>query len=341
MAQGQGTENMDGAKKAAIVLLALGKDAAGKVLKNLDESEVEKIAANIASMGSVPIEVQRKVLSEFTGALVSSRSASAGGVDRAAEMLEVALGKPKASEIVTKVRRLNSPGSLAKIEQMDAATVAEFLKDEHPQTIALIMAQLDPQFAAGALSALPDGVRAEVAVRIAKMETISPESTEHINEILSSQLEGIGGSDVTDAGGVKILADILNVTERSTEKELLDAIEVKDADLATKVKQLMFVFDDVLLLEDRAVQRVLREVDTKDLAVALKAADESVKEKIFKNISERAAAMIQEEIDYMGPKRLSEVEAAQQAIVEVIRNLEESGEILIPGRGGGQDDVIV
>ena len=334
-------EELDGTKKAAIVLLALGKEAAGEVIKNLPDAQVEKIAAEIAAMGSVPVEVQERALREFTGALASGHKASSGGVGRVAEFLESALGKPKASEIVTRVRRLRTTGAMTKLEQMDAGTVAEFLKDEHPQTIALIITQLEPQFAAATLSALPEETRGDVALRIATMDTVSPDATDEIDRILAEQLEGIGNSNTTAPGGVKILADILNVTELATEKEVLSAIKAKDEAVASQVKKLMFVFDDILLLEDRSLQRVLRQVDTKNLAVALKAADDHVKEKIFKNISERAAAMIQEEIDYMGPKRLSEVEGAQQAIVDVIRNLEESGEIIIPGRGGGADDVIV
>jgi flagellar motor switch protein FliG len=296
------------------------------------------IAGEIASLGPVPQEVTDRVLKEFTGAMAGG---SQGGVNRVAEFLETALGKSKASEIVNRVQRQSTTGALRKLEQMESATVAEFLKSEHPQTIALIVAQLNPQFAADTLAALPEELRTEVAMRIATMDNISPDTAADIDQILTLQLEGIEGADVTTAGGVKILADILNVTDRDVEKEVLDALELRDAGVANGVKKLMFIFDDILLLEDRAMQRVLREVDTKDLAVALKAADEEVKQKIFNNISERAAAMIQEEIDYMGPKRLSEVEAAQQSVVEVIRNLEESGEILIPGRGGASDDVIV
>jgi flagellar motor switch protein FliG len=339
--EGRNWEDLKGTTKAAIVLLALGKEAAGQVIKNLPDKQVEKIAAEIASIGSVPAEVQERALREFTGTLVSGQKASSGGVSRVAEFLESALGKPKASEIVTRVRRLSSTGAMTKLEQMDAGTVAEFLKDEHPQTIALIITQLDPQFAASILSALPEKARGEVAMRIATMDTISPDATDEVERILAEQLEGFGDSNTTAAGGVKTLADILNVTERAKEKEVLSAIEARDEAVASQVKKLMFVFDDILLLEDRSLQRVLREVDTKELAVALKAADDEVKQKIFNNISERAAAMIQEEIDYMGPKRLSEVENAQQAIVDVIRHLEESGEIIIPGRGGGADDVIV
>jgi flagellar motor switch protein FliG len=333
--------NLSGAGKAAIVLLSLGKEAAGQVMKNLKDSDVEKIAAEMSRLGQVPKEVQESVLREFTGAMASGGKGSLGGSGRAVELLETALGRQKASDIITRMKRLNATGALRKLEQMEPAMAAEFLSDEHPQTIALILAQVEPDFAAAALSAMPQDVRANVAMRIARLESISPDTTKEIEGILLTQLEGLGGTAVATANGVKILADILNSTTRDTEKEVLEALEAEDDSVASQVRKLMFVFDDILLLEDRSLQRVLREVDTKDLSVALKAADQEVKDKIFKNISERAAAMIQEEIDYMGPKRLSEVEAAQQAVVEVIRNLEESGEIIVPGRGGGSDDVIV
>jgi flagellar motor switch protein FliG len=337
--QGQDLKDLSGAAKAAIVLLSVGKEAATQIVKNLGDSTVEKIASEVARLGDVPSEVQEKVLQEFTAAM--GGGAGGGGIARATAFLESTLGRQKASEIVTRMKRLKATGTLRKLEQMEPAMVTEFLADEHPQTVALIMAQLEAGFAAAALSAMPDEVRADVAMRIAKLEGIPPETTKEIEGILASQLEGIRSGSVSTADGVKILADILNSTDRDTEKEVLEALESKDESVASQVRKLMFIFDDILLLEDRSVQRVLREVDTKDLAVALKAADEEVKEKIFKNISERAAAMIQEEIDYMGPKRLSEVEAAQQAVVEVIRNLEESGDIIVPGRGGGGDDIIV
>ncbi len=331
--------HLGGARKAAIVLLSMGKDTATQVVKNLKDSEVEKIAVEMACLGQVPPEVQDNVLREFTGAM--GAGAGAGGVARATAFLESTMGRQKASEIVARIKRLNASGALRKLEQMDPAMAAEFLSDEHPQTIALIMAQVEADFAATALSAMPQDVRADVAMRIARLEGISPDTTKEIEGILSAQLADLGGGGVTATDGVKVLADILNSTERDTEKEVLEALEAKDDSVASQVRKLMFIFDDILLLEDRSIQRVLREVDTKDLSVALKAADEEVKQKIFKNVSERAAAMIQEEIDYMGPKRLSEVEAAQQAVVEVIRNLEESGDIIVPGRGGGGDDIIV
>jgi flagellar motor switch protein FliG len=334
-------DNLDGTKKAAIVLLSLGKQASKEVLKSLDDAEVERIAEEIAGIGAVPTQIQQKVLQDYTSALASV--ASSGGVDKATEMLESALGKAKASEIVGKVRRLSASNSMRKLEQMemDTSTIAELLKGEHPQTIALVMAQFQPHVAATMLSSLPPELRAEVAMRIATMGTISPDISEDIGKVLASELEGMGRQNVTAAGGVKIIADILNAVGRATEKEVLEFMEEKDAEVANQIKQLMFVFDDILMLDDRSLQRVLREIDTKELSVALKAADEEIKEKIFNNMSERAATMIKEEIEFMGPKRLSEVEEAQQRIMEAIRSLEEAGEIVIPGRGGDAGDVIV
>jgi flagellar motor switch protein FliG len=332
--------NLAGTTKAAIVLLSMGKDAATRIVKSLKDSEVEKIATAMASLDNVPPDVQDRVLKEFTGAMGSS-GGGMGGLARATAFLESTLGRQKASEIVSRMKRLKATGALRKLEQMQPGMVAEFLSDEHPQTIALIMAQLEADRAAGVLSAMPQEIRGDVAMRIAKLEAIAPETAREIEGVIFTQLQGMRSGEVTTTDGVKLLADILNSGDREIEREVLEAIEAKEDSLASRVRKLMFIFDDILLLEDRSVQRVLREVDTKDLAVALKAADEDVKKKIFKNISERAAAMIQEEIDYMGPKRLSEVETAQQAVVDVIRNLEESGEIIVPGRGGGGDDIIV
>jgi len=335
-------DQIDGKKKAAIFLLSLGSEASAEVIKNLDEREIEALANEVAAIGMVPQNVKDSVLKEMASALGSAATGGAGGVGKAEEMLEVALGKPKASEIVGKMRMRKASGALRQIEEMDSSTVVEFLKGEHPQTIALIIAHLESQAAANMLAALPEEQRVEVARRIATLGTVSPDAAAEVEQILASQLEGLGkGEDVAAASGVKILADILNVADRSTEKEVLGAISDDSPEIANQVKQLLFVFDDILKLDDRAVQRVLREVDTNDLALALKASDEEIKKKILDNVSERAAEMIQEEIEYMGPKRLSEVEAAQLRIIEVIRSLEEANEIIIPGRGGGSGDTVV
>ena len=342
MAEPANWDRINGRRKAAIFLLSLGSEASAEVIKNLDEREIEALANEIAAIGMVPQNVKDRVLKEMASSLGSAATGGAGGAGKAQEMLEAALGKPKASEIVGKMKTHKSTGALRQIEQMDSGTVVEFLKGEHPQTIALIIAHMDSQAAANMLGALPEEQRVEVARRIATLGTVSPDAAAEVEQILASQLEGLGkGEDVSTASGVKILADILNVADRSTEKEVLGAISDDSPEIANQVKQLLFVFDDILKLDDRAVQRVLREVDTNDLALALKASDEEIKKKILDNVSERAAEMIQEEIEYMGPKRLSEVEAAQLRIIEVIRSLEEANEIIIPGRGGGSGDAVV
>jgi flagellar motor switch protein FliG len=335
-------DQINGKRKAAIFLLSLGSEASAEVIRNLDERAIEALANEIASIGMVPHEVKERVLKEMAMTLSSAATGGAGGVGKAEEILEAALGKAKASDIVGKMRMRKSSGALRKIEEMDSGTVVEFIKGEHPQTVALIVAHLEAQAAANMLAALPEELRAEVARRIATLGSVSPDAAAEIEQILASQLEGLGkGEDVATTSGVKILADILNVADRATEKEVLGAIADNSPEIANQVKQLLFVFDDILKLDDRAVQRVLREVDTNDLALALKAADEDIKKKILDNVSERAAEMIQEEIEYMGPKRLSEVEAAQLRIIEVIRSLEEANEIIIPGRGGGSGDTVV
>lgn len=336
-------DNLDGRKKAAIVLLALGKEASSAVIKKMDENDVEDIAAEISSLGPVPSEVEQRVLGEYTKMLAASAHVRTGGVDRANELLESALGKNKASEIANNVRRFHSAGALRRREHAgtDVGMVSEFLKGEHPQTVALVVAQSEQKVAGKLLAALPEELRSDVVVRIATMDTISPDISEAVGRILSNELQGLGRRSMAVAGGVKILAEILNAVGRATEKELLTVLEEKSPEVALQIKQLMFVFDDILLLDDKSLQKVLRNVETKELAVALKAADEQIKQKIFKNMSERASQMIKDEIDYMGPKRLSEVEHAQQRIMEAIRVLEEAGELVLPGRGGDAGDTIV
>jgi flagellar motor switch protein FliG len=334
-------ELLGGAKKAAIVLLSLDGQASAEILKKLPDTEVERIALEMASLGSVAPEAQRQALGEFTAALVASARSSSGGVDRAASLLESALGKAKATDIVSKMRKVSATGPTKRIEQVAPTAVVEVLKGEHPQMISLILSQLSPETAANLLASLPEGQRGEVAIRIATMGEVSSETTEEVQKIISSQLEGVAIPEARSAGGTKRLAEILNMTDRTLEKEVLEFVTSRDSEIATEVKHCMFSFEDIVLLDDRSLQRVLRDVDSRELAVALKAADDQVKNKIFKNISERAALMIKEEIEYMGPKRLSEVEEAQQQVVDAIRTLEESGDVVMPGKGRKGDDVVV
>ena len=334
-------EHLGGVKKAAIVLLSLDMDASAEILKNLPEAEVEQIAIEMAGLGSVAPEAQKQALGEFTAGLVASARSSSGGVDKVVTLIEFALGKAKATDIVTKVRKMSATGPAKRIEQVAPDAVVEVLKGEHPQMISLILSQLSPETAANLLASLPEEQRGEVAIRVATMAEVAPETAEEVQRVISSQLEGIGGPVARSAGGVKRLAEILNMTDRTLEKEVLEFITSRDNEIGVEVKHHMFSFDDIVLLDDRSLQRVLREVDSRELAVALKAADERVKVKVLKNISERAALMIKEEIEYMGPKHLSEVEEAQQHVIDAIRSLEESGDIVMPGKGRKSDDVVV
>lgn len=331
----------EGLKKAAIVLLSLDKGASAEIMKNLPESEVERIAVEMATLGAVTPEARKQALGEFTSALVASARSRPAGADRAAAILESALGKARADGIVDKVRKATVKGPAQKLEQTAPAAVVDVLKDEHPQMIALVLSRLQAETAANLLVALPEESRGDVALRVATIGDVAPETAEEVQRVVSSQLEGVVVPEARPAGGAKRLADILNMIDREVERDVLDFITTSDLELANEIKHSMFAFDDIVQLDDRSMQRVLREVDSRELAVALKAAGDKVKAKIFKNISERAGAMIREEIEYMGPKRLSEVQEAQQHVVDAIRALEESGDIVMPGKGRKGDDVIV
>jgi flagellar motor switch protein FliG len=337
----KGKDQADGARKAAVVLLSLDRQASAEILKKLPEQEVERIASEMANLGSISPEIRKQALGEFTAGLVASARSASGGVDRAEALLESALGKARAGNIVDKLRKASVTGPAGRLGQVAPDAVVEILKNEHPQMIALILSRLEPETSGGLLASLPDERRCDVALRIATMGEVAPDTAEEVQRVVSSQLEGVAAPEVRSTGGAKRLADILNMSDRELEKEVLEFITTRDMEIATEIKHSMFSFDDICLLDDRSLQRVLREVDSRELAVALKAADDKIKAKIFKNMSERASAMIKEEIEYMGPKRLSEVEEAQQHVIDAVRALEESGDIVIPGKGRKGDDVIV
>lgn len=341
MDERKGKEQQGGARRAAIVLLSLDRRASAEIMKKLPEAEVERIAVEMAGLGSVTAEARKQAMGEFTAALVASARSGPAGVERAATLLESALGKARANDIVDRVRKATVTGPAQKLEQMAPGAVVDILKNEHPQMIALVLSRLQPETAANLLTSLPEENRGDVALRVATIGEVAPETAEEVQKVVSSQLEGVVVPEARPAGGAKRLADILNMTDREVEKDVLEFITSSDMDLANEVKHSMFSFDDLIVLDDRSMQRVLREVDSRELAVALKAADEKIKAKIFKNISERAAAMIREEIEYMGPKRLSEVQEAQQHVVDAVRALEESGDIMLPGKGKKGDDIIV
>lgn len=332
--------SISGLKKAAIVLVALGTNASSKIFQKLNDEEVEKITTEIARLEGVPNEVREGVLEEFHHLTMAQQFISQGGIDYAKEVLESALGPQKAKEILDKVQSAIRTTGFNLLEHVDQQQLINFIQKEHPQTIALLLAQMNSQNAANILSSLPAEMQIEVATRIATMESISPDVLDQVEHVLSEQVKQMFGGNVSEMGGVKSIAEILNMVDRGAEKNILGNLERENPELAAEIKNLMFVFEDILLIDDRSMQRVLKEVDTKELGLALKGSNEEVQNKFFKNMSSRASEMIKEEMEFMGPVRIKDVEECQQRIVDVIRRLEEDGEIVISGRGGS-DEVIV
>ncbi len=333
-------EDLTSAQKAAVLVVSLGQDIAPKILKELNEAEIEMITLEIANLRDIAPSVEEKVLKDASAIIMANKYISQGGVDYARSLLEKALGKEKTNEII---RRLE--GSLKKtgfglLKSIDPKQLSNFIQNEHPQTISLILTQLNPQSAAAILSELSPELQSDVSYRIATMEKISPDIVNELEVVLESQFADVGARDLSVSGGTKTIAEILNLIEASSEKSIMETIETDNPDLAAEIKNLMFVFEDIILLDNRSIQRVLKEVETKDLAIALKAASDEVKEKIFANVSERVGSMIKEEMEFMGPMRLSDVETTQQKVVETIRRLQDEGQIIISGRGGKEELVV-
>ncbi len=332
--------DISGRKKAAIVLVALGTEASAQILKHMEDSEVEQITTEISTLEGVTPEMRESVLEEFHQMALAQQFISQGGVEYAQEVLEEALGPRKAREILERVQNAIRTTGFNLLEGVDPSQLVTYIQKEHPQTIALLLAHIDAQHAAPILSALPQELQVDVATRIATMESISPEVLGQVEGVLSQQIKNLFGGDVSEIGGVKSVAEILNFADRGSEKNILGNLERENPELATEIKNLMFVFEDIMLLDDRSMQRLMKEVDTKELGLALKGAPEEVQEKFFKNMSSRASDMIRDDMEFMGPVRIKDVEESQQAIVDVVRRLEDDGEIVISGRGG-EDEIIV
>ncbi|MGB9904765.1 MAG: flagellar motor switch protein FliG [Desulfotomaculales bacterium] len=329
---------LTGFQKAAIVLIALGADLSAKVLKHLPDEEIEQVSQHISLLENIPKEVQSSVVEEFLELSQAREYLMHGGYRYAKEVLEKALGPQKAEEILNKVSVTIQNVPFSSLRRTDPKQLLTFIRDEHPQTIALVLTYLVPEQAALILSSLPPERQSDIARRVAVMERISPEVVKEVERVLERKLSMVAQQDQS-VGGLKTLVNILNRVDRSTEKTILEELEVSDPDLADEIRKQMFVFEDIVKLHDTAIQRVLREVDTKDLARAMRGANEEVNERIFKNMSKRAADMLRDEIQYMGPIRLREVEEAQQKIVQIIRRLDETGEIIIAR--GGEDAILI
>lgn len=333
--------NYTSIQKAAIALISFGSEVSALVLKGMPDADVERLTIEIANMRDVSAELQEKVVGECHDIFIAREYISQGGVDFAREILEKAVGHKRATEILNRLESSFQTSGFNLLKSIDTKQLVGVIQNEHPQTIAVILTQLTPPHAASILSELPSELQSEVSLRVATMEKISPDILKEIETTLSAHFEDSAAGDITLSGGSKTMAEILNTIDTAAEKNILQSLEAENAELAAEIKNMMFVFDDLILLDDRSIQRLLKEVESRDLAVALKAASEEVRTKIYSNVSERVAVMIKEEMEFMGPMRLSDVEAAQQQVVETVRRLEEEGQIVIAGRGGGKDDVIV
>ncbi|MBI2501652.1 MAG: flagellar motor switch protein FliG [Candidatus Latescibacteria bacterium] len=323
--------------KVAILFVALGQEAAGEVLKYLADYEVEEITQAIANLKNVSVAQQDKVLEEFEQHMLAGAWVSQGGLDFARQALERAVGPRRAQEILDRVMHTVSSGFFM-LKNVAPDQIAPFISQEHPQTIALILSQLESTQAAGILTQLPERMQSDVAYRIATMENITPTVLKQIEESLEASLRDILGGN-KDVGGPKVVADILNLTGTSAEKNVLDQMDAQDPEVAESVRNLMFVFADIVKLSDREIQVLLREVDQKDLVVALKAAEDELKTKILNNMSERVRTFLSEEMEFLGPMRLSEVEEVQLRIVQQVRQLEEQGQITVV-RGDSEDTFV-
>lgn len=334
-----GTEEYNGIQKAAILLIALGPEKSASIFKHLKEDEIEELTLEIANTRSVSPQTKESVLNEFYQVCLAQQYIAEGGIGYAKELLDKALGSDKAQEVITKLTASLQVRPFEFLRKTDPSQVLNFIQDEHPQTIAMILSYLSPAQSAMILGALTPEKQADVAKRIAKTDRTSPDVIKEVERVLERKLSSLINQDYTIVGGVDAIVGILNTVDRGTEKHIMESLEIEEPELADEIRKKMFVFEDILLLDDRAIQRVLRDVDNNDLAVALKGANEEVQNVIFKNLSKRLAAMIREDMEFMGPVRMKDVEEAQQKIVGIIRKLEDSAEIVI-SRGGG-DEIIV
>ncbi|MBI2432628.1 MAG: flagellar motor switch protein FliG [Candidatus Hydrogenedentes bacterium] len=332
---------MTGRRKAAILLTCLGPEVAKHVMGSLTDDEVDQITLDISGLGVVDADLKASVLDEFLQMAVAKRFVAQGGIDMAKDMLEKAFGAERAFEVLNRLQSSLQEVPFQFLKKADAGQIASFIQDEHPQTVALILAHMNPPTAAIILTSMPQAVQTDVIMRIANMDRTAPEIVREVERVLERKLSSVFSQGFTFAGGVKDVAEILNRVERTTEKTIMADLEERDPELADEIGRLMFTFDDLVYVDDSGIQKALREIESKDLALALKASSEEVGNKVFKNMSERAREMIREEIQFMGPVRLRNVEEAQQKIVAIIRRLEESGELIVQGRGGGAADEIL
>lgn len=338
MAKGS-EERITGLQKAAILLISLGPEKSSNIFKHLKEEEIEELTLEIANTRTITPQVRDEVLEEFYQVCLAQQFIAEGGINYAKDVLEKSFGADKARDVIGKLTASLQVKPFEFVRKTDPSQLLNFIQDEHPQTIALILSYLSAAQSALIISALPPDRQADVAKRIAVMDRTSPDIIKEVEKVLESKLASLVNQDYTIVGGVDAVVEILNTVDRGTEKHIMETLEIEEPELADEIRKKMFVFEDILLLDDRAIQRVLRDVDNSDLAIALKGSNEEVQNAIFNNLSKRLAVMIKEDMEFMGPVRMKDVEEAQQKIVNIIRKLEDSAEIVI-SRGGG-DEIVV
>lgn len=330
---------LSGRQKAAVLLMSLDVDVSALVFKELDMREVEQIAVEITNLRDIPPSVVEEVVEEFYQFMTAQNYMVEGGLEFAQVLLEKSYGMDKAREIIEKIRVLTTVRGFSVLKKADPQQLASFLSKEHPQTIALILSHLPPDQTAEVLHEFKEEIRSETILRIARLGKVSPALLSQIEHVVDQIAESTLSQDMAISGGAQLVANILNKSNNATAKAMLESIEENDSDLSLEIKRLMFLFEDIITIDDKGIQRILRDVDKRDLALALKVSDEKIRAKIFKNMSERAAEVVKEELEYMGPVKLKEVESAQIRIVDIIKKLEEEDEISVGGRG--KEDVFV
>ncbi len=331
--------DISGITKAAVLLISLGPERSASIFKHLKEEEIETMTLEIANTRSISPATKDQVMDEFYEICLAQQYIAEGGIAYAKELLEKALGADKARDVIGKLTASLQVRPFEFIRKTDASQLLNFIQDEHPQTIALILSYLSPSQSSAIISSLAPDKQADVAKRIAQMDRTSPDVIKEVEKVLERKLASLVNQDYTIVGGVDSIVEILNTVDRGTERHIMETLEIEEPELADEIRRKMFVFEDILTLDDKSIQRVLREVDNNELAVAMKGSNEQVQNIIFNNLSKRLAAMIKEDMEYMGPVRMKDVEEAQQKIVNIIRKLEDSSEIII-SRGGG-DEIVV
>jgi len=324
-------------QKAALLMLSLDVETATRLMRQLSQEEIELLTIDITNVRGVPSSLVDLVVEEFHHMITAQEYVIQGGIDYAQKLLEDTLGFSRATDVLEKVKALTHVKGFGMLKKADASQLAGFLAKEHPQTIALIVSNLTPDQAAQVLTEFSDDLRNNVSLRMATLGKVSPSLLAEVEDVVEEIARTEISQSMSSMGGSKSMASVLNKCNSATAKMILEHIEQQDPQLSGEIKRLMFLFEDLLYVDDRGIQRILREVDKRELALALKVVDDKLKEKVLRNMSERARDLLREELQYMGPVRLKEVESAQTRIVEIVKQLEDQGEIVIAGRGGSEE----